>query len=305
MSRREHVSEGLARTQHIVVLAAVLIALCAAAQMLVFGFVHFTDVRWTEVQVSEESRPLHVVGTPDEPMGRRALEELRRAEAAAVEVNRVLTPADGVLRQVSSSATTVGVMAATGLVLVSCLGVLIAAGGSVPGVGRAVSAAMWAMVLAMGCVPWRDVLPSVPFGGVFSGYDAVCAASALAGAGQGSVLALMAQHALMPLAAMACAIVVALRYREGVSQGIIVESVSELDAQVEREIARIREQGPSSGHGVRTVGALNRAIGSTEAGSAAAADPDIPAPRKGRGWVSANDRRIGQPSAGEGLKRPI
>ncbi len=310
MSRLPHVSEALVQTRLAVVVGAFLVALCAMAQLMVFGFVHFTEARWVEVEASANARALDVVesSTAGGPIGKRVLDEARRAEVQPKDVNRVLSSWDGVLRRVASSATSLGAMSAVGLLVVASLGVVIAAGGAVPGVGRAVAASMWSVVLAMGCLPWRDLMPSIPFGGVFGGYDVMVAGSEMVEAGRESAASLLAMFVLMPLAAIACAGVVAFRYREGVSEGIIVTSVSELDAQVEREIARIREKGPS-GSTVRTVGALNRAIGAPAAAEAPVPSPapegEVPVGKKGRSWVSANDRRIGQPNPGDGLKRPI
>jgi hypothetical protein len=290
MKGKPHVSEALAHLRHGVTLCALLVCLAAVAQFMVFGFVHFTTVRWREVVPTVEEQPLSIVArdtpepairreprevaslNPAAPKGEPALkvEPAPRVEpaptAAQTEPARAehepsleLTAADPILRRVSELAATIGSAATVALCLLVMLGVAVAAGGAIPGVQKAVSAASWAILLAMVCLPWRDFAPRVPFQGVFGPYSELVAASAAVDHG-GSLARLMGNFLLLPMAAMFVSLLILARFRAGVADGVIVTSVSELDEVLDREMAHISRRGVGLS-GTRAVGALNQALG--------------------------------------------
>jgi len=82
----------------------------------------------------------------------------------------VLSDTDATLHTASDLAVIAGMMGTAALAVLVAMGLVVAAGGAVPGVERVVSAAGYALLLAIACVPWRDVFVSVPFPGVFGGY---------------------------------------------------------------------------------------------------------------------------------------
>lgn len=329
MEHRPHVSAALAHLRHGVTFSALTVGVCAIAQLVVFGFVHFTQVRWASDVPQTQTQQFSVVATPvsrkqpefnvrkdiaAEPDGGAGLDaaggeslvkpalpasprgpvatELRR-----IEPPRVPGTGDVYLRRCSNLAVTVGIVATITLGLLTMMGVVVAGGACVPGVEKAVTAATWAVVMGLLAFPWRDVLESMPFPGVFGGYSAMTAASAGVDAGMGSSAAMFASHLLMPFGVLITSILVALRFHAGVEQGVIVTSVSELDEALEREMAGIRRRGVGSNIGSRAVGVLNQAIGDRSARSV-----EEPAAVKA---ASARERRVGEADPGEPLKRPI
>lgn len=309
---KPHVSAALLQLQRSVAACVVLVALCVAAQLIVLGCVHFTDIRWITVETPAAAQPLTVVKAPPagELAGAMVAVEPPPPSAAAAEPRRELTSWDAVLRVVSVTATSVGVVACLLLGLVTTLGVIIAAGPGVPGVQRAVSACVWAMLLGIVCLPLHVAVPSTPWRGVFGPYAEIVAMSEAVNAGATSVLLLLGQHALVPIVALVASVMVLVRFRAGVADGVIVQSISDVERKLEAEIDQIRRQGPSV-NAVRSVAALNQAIGDRPADPApsirpAVADPVAPdEPRctdAARKW---QQRRIGAPDAGEPLKRLI
>lgn len=333
MERKPYVSAALAHLRHGVTFTALAVGICAVVQLIVFGFVHFTEVRWDEDASRSDVQPLSVVATPvsRQPPGafnvRRDSSLPPPADADAVRVLTSPTPAGGgtipttalrevrpvravgvgdvYLRRTSDLAVTLGVVAALALAMLTMLGVVVAGGASVPGVEKAVSACTWALGMALLSIPWRDALDSLPFPGVFSGYRTLTAASEAVDAGAASAAAMFGAHLILPLGMLAAAITVALRFHAGVDAGLIVTSVSELDEALEREMAGIRRQGVGYNISSRAVGVLNQAIGEKPAAAPAAAPNGTASGTMLRAKAAARDRRIGDPDSGDPLKRPI
>src|SRR5690606_8301488 len=222
------------------------------------------------------------------------------------------------LEQFSTLAVVIGIVSTIAMAWFVTVGAVVAGGGSVPGVERAVRAMAWAMLLALFAMPWAATVPSMPFAGVFGDYAAMVAASDAVDAGTAAVAPLLANHLVLPIVALVLAGVVALNFRAGVERGVIVTSVSELDQAIEREMEQIKARGIGSnvGMGARTIGTLNRAIGDSAGGEAAPAPvpgvaprptpaPDADDPAKARSWVSPADRRMNQPSSGNPLRRLV
>lgn len=297
---KPHVSAAVKQLRVWVSLCAGVFALAAATQMLVFAFAQYTDVRWTEVREVKVDRPLRVVGgapsasatanasdpgaadgspssdadtgtlasstTPSTPKSenfavggvRGRIDEIKDA----VDVNRVKTSTDRVLHRASAIACGVGVISAIMLAVFALLGVVVAGGGCIPGVERVVTAGAWSFLLALMCLPWNALLPTLGIPGVFVGYEAMTAlidGKPGAAGGLGSFAAL-AQWVGAPLLAMFTSLGVCMWFRAGVDRGIIVTSPSQLDKAVEREVEMISKRGVGAST-PKAVGALNRAIG--------------------------------------------
>lgn len=316
---KPHVSPALAHLRHGVTGCALAIAACAILQLLVFGFVHFTQVRYAEGRPEPTAQSLAVV------VGARPAAALQTAGAKTTQTAlpeptpapRGLSNWDPALHVFSDAAVVAGVVSSAMLMALVGLGVVVAAGGGIPGIDRAVWSMSWAMLLGLAALPWRDIFPTVPFPGVFSSYDEMTALSDAVNAGQATVFHLLVTYLVMPLAVFAAAMLTLARFRAGIAQGVIVTSVSELDDKIEREMASIRSRGIAAASMPRSVGALNQAIGDTPApriiaeASAPVPGPTIhsmkPAaaePKAGRGWLS-RARRMGEPDAGDPLKRPL
>lgn len=293
---KPHVSAALAQLRHGVTICAAIVCVCAVVQMFVFGFVHFTQVRWARPQQAPAAVNYSVVKS-----GEMAAKPAPEAESGT----RQLSDWEPTLNTASDLAVSIGVIATIMLALQCALGVFIAGASAVPGVHQAVSAASWALLLALGGVPWRDIMPSIPFPGVFGDYIAMVATSEAVDAGVGSGVKLYAVYLLAPIASLAGSIMVLARFRAGVAQGVIIQSVSELDERLEREMAGIRSRGVAAS-APRAVAALNTAIGDTPGPMMAAPQAQEPEERR-PGLLPGRKkfRRIGELDAGDGLTRPI
>jgi hypothetical protein len=316
-----HVSPALLHLRHGVTASALLLALCAVVQMLVFGFVHFTEIRWTEAPPPQASSVPYAV-VSGQNSGTVAAARPAQAEATpSPEVRAKPNPssADSALQVASDLAVTCGFFAAILLAFFCTIGAVVAGGGAVPGVARAVSAAMWSALVAAACIPWSSILPTIPYAGVFGPYSVMTQMSEAAAAGTGSNLLLIVHFFMMPTAAMAASFLILYRFRTGIAEGIIVTSVSELDERLEREMATIRNRGIDVAGAARAVGALHHAIGEHSVAAPEPAPKPIPftepaalrktgtapAPaRSGRSWMN-KDRRFGETDPGDPLKRPI
>ncbi len=325
--QRPHVSAAIQSLRPIVTAAAIAVIACATVQMLVFGFVHFTEVRWEKTEQPVTAQSLTVVTGParesahaaSKPAAGAAEQGGRRGrritEVEAAAMRQIPSRWAPVLQQFSDFAVAIGVVSTLALGVFVAVGTVIGGGGAVPGVEKAVKALAWATMLALFAIPWQDALASIPFGGVFGDYETMVLASEAVDAGNAAVAPLLAAHLLLPLAALVVAGVVVVSFRAGVERGVIVTSVSELDEALEREMEQIKQRGIGSNvGGGRTIGTLNRAIGDQQpepgpvpmAKPAAAAPPDPDAdPAKGRSWVSPADRRMNQPSSGNPLRRLV
>ncbi len=335
---KPHISEALRHLRGGITFAGVIVALCATVQLLVFGFVHFTEIRWERAApVATYQAPTVVasdraVAMPSAATGKAPSILLSEPEPAPKPVEEKAAPTpkpasvtvpgaprpglvysrwDAALGFYSDAAVTVGIMAAFLVALLTFQGVIV--GSQVPGIEKAVGASTWAIILALISLPWRDALPKVPFGGVFGSYDAMTKASAAAQLGQIPGPAIMAEYLLLPLMALVCGLLIIVRFRAGIERGVIITSVNELDAALSREMRDIAKRGPASTAIVRSVGALNQAIGDRPSDPLmdqllAPAKPGKPHPAepdtaRTRAWVSPSDR---QPNDDEdGPRRPI
>lgn len=323
MNQKPHISEALCHLRFGITGAALVIGMCAVVQLLVFAFVHFTDVRWMEVEETPDQQQLSVVAADSEAdqvvEGKKTLQEKQAAEHQVAQTTRVHTKWHFALLHFNTVASTGGVIAGITFGLLLMLGVVVAGGASVPGIEKVVSSCTWGLALGLMCVPWADTLTTMQFPGLFAGYEHLLELSAAAQAGTGSSAVLYATFFALPVFAIVSVVMITLRFRAGVELGIMVTNVSELDEMLDREMTTVAGKGVGLTGSPRTIGALNRAVGEQPVHAGAEAGrgenepvPQKPAPakktkvaKKGRAWVSENDRRVGDPSPGDPLKRPI
>jgi hypothetical protein len=300
--------------------AALTVAACATIQLLVFGFTHFTSVRWEDAKPENLVQDLMVIpsaepassqaaseartGAPD-PFPERGRKVRKLSELEAEQTVRVPSRWDAVLLQFSVLAGVGGVIAAITLGVLLLLGVVIAGGGCVPGVEKTVNAATWSIILGLVCIPWRDVMPSVPFAGAFGRYSDLTAASDAVNGGGGDALGLYAGYLLLPSTAVAVALLIWFQFREGVDRGIIVTTISDLELTVDREMETVRSRGVVSHVGPRSTGVLHMAIGERPVAPSAPALAIASGGEAARPKGLATDRRIGDADPGDPLKRPI
>ena len=318
---KPHVSAALAQLQRSVTVCALFVLACAAAQLLVFGFVHFTQVRYasndrTSVQSLSVvgSAPAPVVAGPRREAAPVAPDTTATTTEAAPPPPRALSMWDPALHMASDSAVTIGVISAFSLMALTLLGVAVASGNATPGVERATSAFAWSLVLGLSCIPWADIFTSVPFPGIFGGYTTMTWLSHSVDAGTGSVMEVFCLYLVAPLAVMGGSLLIIYRFRAGVADGVIVTSVSELDERIEREVASIRNRGVQAAGVPRAVAALNRAIGDRPVEGAPAAmaqesaRPAPNSPHAGRSWGPVQDRPVAASQAADDdddVRRPI
>ena len=238
MDSQNHIVAALTRLRRGVTFCAAGVCVAALIQLFVFGFVHFTDVRYQTLTDQSPREHRAVVVTPTAGVREGAAPDVAVApvieEAAGSvvpggipEVNRVATTADVVLMRVNQGAVLVGIFSAVGLAVLTLLGAVVAGGASVPGVEKAVSACMWGLGLCLLALPWRDIFASMPFGGVFAGYESMTLASE--SATETARLALV--FVGLPAAAIAGAMITGLRFAAGVERGILInQAAAPMDA---------------------------------------------------------------------------
>jgi hypothetical protein len=275
--QRPHISAAVKQLRTWVTICALIFATCAAAQMLVYGCVQYTDVRFAKVEQTKVSKPLRVVGVAEDAKttaGAQSAAPIHEAEpllnaprlngrasSTTVQV-RMLSVANTWLERASSLACVIGVISVVCLTIFSMLGVAVAGGGNVPGVERVVTASAWSLVLTILCLPWNAIAPNLGIPGVFVNYEAMTNAADLAlinGQPFGS-LSSLAQWVMAPLISLFTVLGVCLWFRSGVEKGVIITSPSELDQLVAREAEMIAKRGVASS-APKAVGALHRAIG--------------------------------------------
>jgi hypothetical protein len=299
---KPHVSDALRHLRSVVMLCSITLGACICVQTLVWAFVHFTDVRWDTVEqvVTQQQAPAIVQSGSGEGAVSRTGREVsaRSTLVESVQVNRVPSRNDGWFRNIVSLVGGVGFIAAIVLVLSMRQGVVIAGGGRIPGVERAVTASTWALVVAMLCLPIGEAVPSLPVTGIFSSYDAMTGSSdAVQGGlpGAPGTLAYFGEFLVLPMLVLAGLVFTVVHFNSGIEQGMIVTSVNDLDHKLAREMSSIKSAATSA---PRSLGALNRALGDSD-------EEDEKLTGAAAKKAAEEGRRMRQPNAGEPLHRPI
>ena len=285
---RPHISAALQHLRFGIAAAAIVLALALVGQTLVWGFVHFTEVRVVQLEdqpdetrfdIVKRAQPSqNTVGTISgissgasvgaagnrsatvEPKPKPAPDKATESEGP-VDPNRVESASDRVLRDTAALVQTVGVISAVLLLILMLQGVVVAGGGAVPGVEMAVTATSWAVIIAMVCIPLGNLLPNTPFQGVFAGYDTIVAQSEAYRTNQShapGALGLYAMNIGLPVLLLIGLAASVLRFRSGVERGVISTSVSEAHERIEREIRSRKNLGEMANS--RAMGALTNTV---------------------------------------------
>lgn len=265
MAIQQHTSAALSRLKRGVYICATGLFLAALIQLFVFGFVHFTDVRYQTLKDPNPGEHRAVVVTQTATTGVR--EGLVSQEAGPLpepappvqvaaesvpDLNRVTSTFDVLLKRFSQGAVVIGIFSAVGLAVLTLLGAIVAGGASVPGVEKAVSACMWGLGLCLLALPWQDVFNSMPFAGVFSGYAGMVTASE----GTAGSFQLMLLFVGIPAAAMAGAMVAALRFGSGVEVAVVAGRQNKPMDAIDSAMAATRANLSSN----RSAGAVNNSF---------------------------------------------
>lgn len=277
---RPHISMALQHLRFGVTASAAVLALCLLAQIGVWAAVHFTEVRLTHVGPPDKpTTELTVVRSAPTPGEEKAspskpVPALNPAEAA--EVNQVPGPTHVRLRRFSGIVQSFGVLSAVVFAALCFQGVMLAGGAALPGVEKTVTAGTWALLIALVSLPVSSVVPTLPFPGVFAGYDATVRLSEavrLGIEGAPGPVGYFAWNLGVPLVLLIGVALVLWRFRGGIEAGIIVTNVSQLDEKLEREIRNMRLGQLSA---PRAMGALNAALGDPSGVYAAPPAPQAP-----------------------------
>lgn len=310
MTVRPHISEAIVQLRRWVTMCGAAICLCAIAQILTFGVVHYTEARWATV-ATESERNMSViapaVASGTTVAATNGVAPRQAISPVAAKPGRTASGVDGYMRAVSGVSITGGMIGVTSMALLTMLGVAVAAGGAVPGIHLTVRSCVWALILAMTCVPWGNLIASAALPGMFSGYEMMTEASDRV-KGNGGEFGLHMQMVGLPLAALVVTPLVCWWFRQGTAAGYVYTHVSEMEEALDLEMAVMRERGAGSlkASASRATGALNLAI-----------TPDLSVPlAKAAGAESMSGdvglapsllrpRRINEPDTGEPAKRPI
>jgi len=291
---KPHVSQALAHLRFSVQACALLLGLSLAANVSVWAVVHFTDARWTEETVKTETAPPPRV--VDGEAVSRTGREINRPAVVKEETVRVPSAAAVTLRDAWRLSAWVGSVAAVVLLIVMLEGVFVAGGASVPGVEKAVTAATWAIVLALLCLPLQSLMPAIPIDGVFGEYETMAdAAEAIKAEEEGAPgqLGFIAERFLLPIACLAGAVFVAVRFTSGVERGVISTTEGEAELRLMAEMERSKQASGSQG---RAQGALSVTLQDQAASQGIPPAPSRPEPLQ---------RPISSPSPGKAPGRII
>ncbi len=267
---RPHTSAAFQHLRIWITAFAGVLALALLSQVLVWSFVHFTDVRVTQLGPG--------TGTSAPVVVESALEETAGGSWAGAADPNTVGSAGGVrLRRTAALVQTVGVVSVLILMVLMLQGVSVAGGSNVPGVEMAVSACTWTLVVGALALPLGGLLPEVAFPGVFVSYETLVRTSMdMRGSGTGAFV-FYGQHLVLPLLMIGGLAAAVIRFRVGVEHGVIVTSISQLDEKVENEIRSMKMGQLSS---PRSVGALHSAIGESDgSASQAMSAPEAPSGR--------------------------
>lgn len=313
-----HMSAAVKHVRGWITVLSILVAVCCLSQMLTYGFVRFTEVRFTDASKPTPygERNLQVVAPAETtplppPTEATTAETLTGAPVAAtggvrahaiekgreVAPQRVASGADVAMSRINLFAGSAGTLGCIMLVIMTLLGTVIAGGGNIPGVEKAVTASTWALVLGLICLPWGSLFPHLRVPGVFASYHDLCAVADRL-PGSVSPTAAFFQWMVMPLVATTLSMFVLGLFRVAVERGIIATAPSHFDTAIQREMSDIARRGIAPVAG-RAVGVLNRAIGGGHAGNPHAVSPSaapmVPIPPS----VSAPERPVLRPLSGE------
>jgi hypothetical protein len=245
-----------------------LIGLALTAQVVVWSFLTFTESRW-ETFEARAPRTTEVVVTPEE-IRRRALQSAGADDPAitTIDVNRQRSAVDYSLQAVANVSAAVGTMASLALLPFLGLGVVLAAGSATTGVERASGAFVWAVVIVLLVLPWRQAFDAVPFAGLFPNYAMMAGEVDFSKYGHSvpgathsptsSGFLFYGRYLVLPVACVMGITAVGLRFRSGVEAGLLPKEDLRLDPTLESEISQIKAGSLMSGG--RSAGALHSMI---------------------------------------------
>jgi len=255
---KPHMSQALAHLRFSVQLCALALGLALAANIGVWAMVHFTEARWSQETVQVETTPPPRV--VDGGAVSRTGKEIVQRTAVVDEVRRVPSTTEVTLRDTWRLSAWIGCIAALALAIVTLEGVIVGAGASIPGIEKSVTAGTWAIIVALLCLPMQSLMPAFPFDGVFGSYELMADVSeAIKASEEGAPgqLGVILQRFFLPVACIAFAAFVAIRFSSGIEAGILARSEGEAELLLMEEMERSRKTSAQQG---RAQGALSMTI---------------------------------------------
>lgn len=263
-----YVGIALARLRRGVNVCCWIVACSLLAQVLVWGFATFMDVRYSELE--EHHTRLIVEGNAaqnDAPSRaaawRPAVGSTDAADVGDIEPanpNLVITKYDRIMHIASTLARGAGSLAMVVLLPLLAVGVILTAGSATPGVERVVSSFIWSTVVAIFVLPVGSALglpwdegALATYGHITTNVDNVLGPQ---GDGWGGPT-FYARFVLLPLACVMGVILVGFRFNYGVEAGIPPKESMRLDPVLEREAANMKA---TSLYGSRTASAMRTLV---------------------------------------------
>jgi len=267
-----HASPALRHIRLSVTVSAWIVGLALFVQILTWAMVNYTDLRIATIEPTPvNDRPTVVKKARPHRGEIRSLTGVEpRVETEPTvpanpglppEVNRSPSRFDVWFRVQDQLALAAGIAGCLALCVQLAVGTIVAAGASVYGMRRVVSAQAWSMALLALCLPWERLVSEFPFGGVFTAYDRMTATSDAFAAGGPSALPgliFYGKFLLLPAAALAATALIGLRFSSGVETGIVASGPTPEELAIEAEASN-RKAGSLLGAG-RIGGALESTL---------------------------------------------
>ncbi len=266
-----HASPALRHIRLSVTVCAWIVGLALFVQVLTWALVNYTDLRVANIQPTATEYQPTVVKKTRQPRGEiRSLTgvepkpveepEIPKNEPAP-EVNQSASRFNIWFRLQHQLALVAGIAGCLALCVQLAVGTVVSAGAQVFGIRRVVSAQAWSMALLALCLPWQRLASEFPFGGIFTTYDVMAAASDAYGAGAADAmpgLLFYGRFFLLPVATLCATTLVGLRFASGIETGIVSSGPTAEELAIEAEASN-RKAGSLMGAG-RIGGALESTL---------------------------------------------
>lgn len=255
-----------------------IIGLGLIAQMIIWSLITFTEMRFQLVAATASANSV-VIQPETEPKlqlfstNAADFAAHRAADGPPPDPNRIFSAADRVFRAITILSGAAITLAVVGLFTLLALGVVVAAGGSVPGVEKTVSAFGWMLVLAMMILHLDPLVRAAGFDGALINYDVLATEVEAGRAASPTALFIggpvfYARYFALPLAAVIGAALVGLRFNSGVEAARLPKESRKLDPRLEKEAANM--SATSLYAAGRSSGALTRVVGGESTPTASA-----------------------------------
>ncbi len=242
------------------------------AQVLVWCIATFTEVRLETSATKPEAGAILTrtdapLSAPPAPHVVSAKKGSTPADAKVVvsaqkpgKDNQRLSRFDPILATMSSLTLAAGTLSILILLPLLTMGALLGVSSATSGVDDAISAFMWFSLVCVLALPFGTAVGLPWEGGALTSYEMMIREVERAVGGDTPSWggpAFYARFAMMPLACVACIVIVGLRFTSGVRSGMYTNNDNRLDPALEKETAGIR---PGSLHAGRSGHAMQKAM---------------------------------------------